>query len=90
MTKAGLVLFKEAGSKKSRSPVATKTYRFPADLKKALAKNRKALKNFNDFAPSYRRMYILWVIDAKRPETREKRIKHVVERSARNEKPGML
>ena len=65
-------------------------YVVPADLKKALKKRKKALENFNNFAPSYKRMYVLWVLDAKKKETRKKRIKRVVERSTKNQKPGML
>jgi uncharacterized protein YdeI (YjbR/CyaY-like superfamily) len=33
----------------------------------------KALEKFRDFPPSARRIYILWVTDAKREETRRKR-----------------
>ena len=90
MTKAGLALLKETEKKKPDTPIAKKTHTIPSDLRKALARNRKALENFNNFAPSYKKLYALWVLDAKKKETREKRIKRVVERSARNEKPGML
>jgi uncharacterized protein YdeI (YjbR/CyaY-like superfamily) len=90
MTKAGLTLFKEAEDQNVDVPIAEKRYTVPADLKRELAKNKKALKNFNNFAPSYRKMYVLWILDAKKKETRMKRIRRVVERSARNEKPGML
>jgi len=51
---------------------------------------KKALKNFNNFAPSYRRLYIAWIKDAKRPETREKRIRQTVKWAAENKKPGMM
>lgn len=90
MTKAGLMLLKEAEKQKVDIPIAKKKYTVPADLKRELAKNKKALKNFDNFAPSYRKLYVLWVLDAKKKETRKKRIRRVVERIARNEKPGML
>lgn len=90
MTKAGLALFKEAAKKKPRTPIMKKKYAVPSDLKNALVRNKKALENFSNFAPSYRKMYVLWILDAKKKETREKRIKRVVQRSARNEKPGMM
>lgn len=90
MTKAGLIHFKNAGKKKSRSVITRRQHGVPADLKTALTKRKKALENFNNFAPSYRKMYVLWVLDAKRAETREKRIRRVVERSAKNQKPGMM
>lgn len=90
MTNAGLALFKKVAKKKPRTVVMKKKYVVPSDLRKALAKNKNALANFNNFAPSYRKMYVLWILDAKKKETRVKRIQRVVERSARNEKPGML
>ncbi|UCG92704.1 MAG: YdeI/OmpD-associated family protein [candidate division WOR-3 bacterium] len=93
MTKAGLLLFEELEKnpkKASRPRRAEKKLTVPPDLKKALTKNNKALENFNNFAPSYRKIYILWIADAKRRETRERRIKHVVKWSEQNEKPGML
>jgi uncharacterized protein YdeI (YjbR/CyaY-like superfamily) len=46
----------------------------PADVKKALTKNKKALGNFEKFSPSHRREYLEWIIEAKTDETREKRL----------------
>lgn len=51
----------------------------PADLKKALAANAKAAETFKNFAPSHRREYLEWISDAKRPETREKRLNTTIE-----------
>jgi len=48
-----------------------------------------AWRNFNEFAPSYRTMYIAWVADAKRDVTRERRIEAVVRRARENRKPGI-
>ncbi|OQX77595.1 MAG: hypothetical protein B6D64_08075 [Bacteroidetes bacterium 4484_276] len=62
----------------------------PDDLKTALMKNPSAWENFNNFAPSYRGTYIIWVVIAKRTETRENRIKKVVENALKNVKPGMM
>jgi uncharacterized protein YdeI (YjbR/CyaY-like superfamily) len=90
MTKAGLALFKKTEQKNIDTPIAKRTYTIPPDLRKALTQNKKALENFNNFAPSYKKLYVLWILDGKRKETRAKRIRRVVERSARNEKPGML
>jgi uncharacterized protein YdeI (YjbR/CyaY-like superfamily) len=64
--------------------------RMPPDLKKALMKNKKAWDNFSSFANSYQNMYLGWVSSAKRKETRERRIKEVVKRSKKNQKPGMM
>jgi uncharacterized protein YdeI (YjbR/CyaY-like superfamily) len=51
----------------------------PPDLASALRKNKKAWKAFEAFSPSCKREYIEWIIDAKRQETRDQRIKTAVE-----------
>jgi uncharacterized protein YdeI (YjbR/CyaY-like superfamily) len=92
MTDAGMVKIDEA--KKSgrwdQAYSSQRQFEMPPELKEALKKNKIAWDNFNNFAPSYRTMYMGWVASAKKPETRAKRVREVVERSARNEKPGMM
>jgi uncharacterized protein YdeI (YjbR/CyaY-like superfamily) len=61
----------------------------PANLREALKAVPEAWHNFSRFAPSYRTMYIGWVADAKREETRQRRIAAVVRRTLENRKPGM-
>lgn len=46
----------------------------PEALVSALKRNKKAQATFENFSPSCRREYIDWIIDAKRDETRDKRI----------------
>jgi uncharacterized protein YdeI (YjbR/CyaY-like superfamily) len=46
----------------------------PADLRRALASTPKAAANFRDFSPSHRREYVTWITEAKRPETRARRL----------------
>lgn len=46
----------------------------PPYMQQALAKNAKARAAFESFPPSHRREYIEWIIEAKRPETRQKRV----------------
>jgi uncharacterized protein YdeI (YjbR/CyaY-like superfamily) len=46
----------------------------PADLREALASNAKASRAFDAFAPSHQREYIQWIQEAKRDETRRRRI----------------
>jgi hypothetical protein len=48
------------------------------ELMAALAKYKKAAAVFAEFSPSCRREYIEWVAEAKRPETRERRIVQAV------------
>ncbi len=93
MTQVGLVKFKHAGKQKHKEPKdkpGSKRLVVPPDLKKALSANKKALENFTNFAPGYRRLYIAWITDAKRKETRAKRIKQTVRWSAENKKPGLM
>lgn len=93
MTQAGLAKFKHAGKQKNeeaKDKLPRKRLVIPPDLKKAFSAHKKALENFNNFAPSYQRLYIAWVTNAKRKETREKRIKQTVKWSAKNRKPGMM
>ena len=51
----------------------------PADVRAALDAEPKAAATFDAFPPSCRREYVEWVVEAKRPETRAKRIAQAVE-----------
>jgi uncharacterized protein YdeI (YjbR/CyaY-like superfamily) len=51
----------------------------PADFAAALQRNVHASRVFAGFSPSCRREYLEWVAEAKRPETREKRIATALE-----------
>lgn len=51
----------------------------PADLAAALAANASAQAHFARFAPSQQREYTEWLEEAKRPETRSKRLAQAVE-----------
>jgi uncharacterized protein YdeI (YjbR/CyaY-like superfamily) len=93
MTRAGLLLFKEVdkyGKKGKVKKPPTEELVIPDELKKELAKDKKAQENFDNFAPGYRRLYIGWITSAKKEETKGKRICRVVEWAGQNKKPGML
>lgn len=51
----------------------------PEELSVALKKNKAAQKTFDNFAPSCRKEYVDWVADAKREETRNKRVAQAIE-----------
>ena len=51
----------------------------PDDLAKALTSNKKAAQAFEEFSNSHRREYIEWITEAKRDETRQKRIATALE-----------
>lgn len=60
----------------------------PADLAAALAQLPAAAERWRDWAPSHRRQYVYWVLAAKRPETRARRVAEVVRRAAAGIRPG--
>ncbi len=60
-----------------RKPVAP--LRVPADLAAALKKNRKAAATFEKFSPSHRNDYVEWITEARRDETRAKRLATTLE-----------
>ncbi|MDI9240135.1 YdeI/OmpD-associated family protein [Lysobacter sp. LF1] len=51
----------------------------PDDLAAALRRNAKARATFEGFAPSYRRDYIEWITEAKREDTRARRLAQTLE-----------
>jgi len=51
----------------------------PAELAAALKKNRAAQKVWSGFSPSAQREYTDWITEAKRAETKEKRIAQAIE-----------
>jgi len=53
---------------------AKKAVRVPAELAAALKKNKLAAEAFAALSPSCRREYSEWISEAKRPETKEKRL----------------
>ena len=93
MTEAGRAKLNEEvlrARKKSRlKKDGEKGVTVPGYFKEALMKNNVAWENFKNLAPSYRRNYILWVEDAKRQETRDRRLKEAVSLLAVNKKLGI-
>ena len=79
---------KKDGRWSKKSPAVGATA-LPFGLWAALKADPKAMQNFEAFAPSYRRMYIGWVREAKTDMTRKRRIEAVVRRSRDNRKPGI-
>ncbi len=68
---------KKAGSpkEKPKRPEA----KVPADLAAALKRNARARTNFGKFSPSNRREYVTWITEAKREETRLRRLAQAIE-----------
>lgn len=60
-----------------RLPVNT---RVPPYFAKALAANPRARTFFEGLAPGYRRDYLRWITEAKKEDTRERRVKEAIRR----------
>lgn len=69
----------ESGIKVPRIRGERPTLPMPADLAAELKKNRQARATFEGFSPSHRREYIEWITQAKREETRSKRLAQAIE-----------
>jgi len=61
----------------------------PAYVARAIKTNAKAWHNFQQLARTYRRDYVVWIHMAKRPETREKRIRESITLLAAGKKLGL-
>ena len=69
----------ESGVKITKERKPAKPLKVPADLVAALKASEKAKSNFDAMSPSHRNEYIDWIIEAKRPEIRAKRLATAVE-----------
>ena len=67
------------GVQKKRTLHGKGTLNVPADFKAALSKNSKARKTFENFSYSHKKEYVRWITDAKREETRTKRLKTAIQ-----------
>lgn len=61
----------------------------PPEIKAALSSDPVVWRNFNNLAGSYQRNYLGWICSAKKEETRQRRVKEVMELLAQNKKLGL-
>ena len=61
----------------------------PAYISRALKTNSKAWEFFQELAPTYRRDFVVWIHTAKRPETRDRRIRESIRLLAAGKKLGL-
>jgi len=61
----------------------------PAYIGKALKTNPRAWQHFQALAPTYRRDLVVWIHTAKRPETRDKRLRESIALLSAGKKLGL-
>lgn len=91
MTDIGLRLFKERRkyNEKDERLRNSKKIHLSKEIENELKKYSEAWNFFNSLAPSHKKQYILWLITAKRQETKEKRLKEAIKLLKNKQKLGM-
>lgn len=92
MTDSGLIKIKEAKKNGmwAKSITRDEVKNIPEDLLYAFQKDKKAFQNFNKLSPSQKKQFVFWLKDAKREETRKRRIEKTVKMMKENIKPAMM
>jgi len=89
MAEAGLARIEEARRDGSWTRLdAVEDLLVPDDLAAALADHPGAAERWEGFPPSVRRAALGWIVQAKRPETRARRVTETARLAARGERPG--
>jgi uncharacterized protein YdeI (YjbR/CyaY-like superfamily) len=69
----------DAGVTLPRTRGPAKDFLVPDDLAAALKRNKKAQAAFEKFSPSHKREYVEWITQAKREETRTRRLQTAIQ-----------
>jgi len=86
MKPQGMHFYKLGLAKPTHDFGIPKNPEMPDELKKELEKNPIAKENFNNFSASVKRTFYRWFLRAKLPETKEKRLKKIVDLAVENKK----
>jgi uncharacterized protein YdeI (YjbR/CyaY-like superfamily) len=89
MRPAGLAAFERRKAYDPKRSAAMQKLSLTPEIQHALRANRKAWKNFTALAPGQKKYYVAWLVTAKRPETRRKRLAEAIALLERNKKLGM-
>ncbi|WP_109485625.1 YdeI/OmpD-associated family protein [Occallatibacter savannae] len=85
MTPRGLAIINEAKRDGSWSRLDNvESLKLPPDLVQALASHSNATSNFDAFPRSTKRAILEWIQNAKKPETRNRRIEETAKAAAKN------
>jgi uncharacterized protein YdeI (YjbR/CyaY-like superfamily) len=72
-----------------RVAVAPRPATIPAYVEDGIKRDSRAWKFFESLTPTQRRMYVGWIDEAKREETRQRRLRQVIGRLKAGRKPGL-
>jgi len=86
MTEKGMELFNSAQIKDRNTPHDNEISGW---VMEKIECNEKAYSFFKTLAPSYKKIYLGYVLDAKKIETQQNRLEKVIKRLEENLKPGM-
>lgn len=88
MTEAGMAVVRDA-KQSGRWDAGSKERldRTPSDLEEALAASPEAEMRWSAWPPSRRRQYVYWILEAKRPDTRARRVADTVRQAAEECRP---
>ena len=90
MTPAGLHAFAQRDEKKSAIyAYENRPRELAPEYEKRFRANKKAWAFFTEQAPSYRRVMTYWIMEAKKDETRERRLAALIDYSAQGRRVGL-
>jgi uncharacterized protein YdeI (YjbR/CyaY-like superfamily) len=71
----------ESGTKvlERKKPRKRAPLKVPSDFSRALSRNKKARDTFLNLSPSGKREYVEWILEARREETRQRRLKTAIQ-----------
>lgn len=78
MTRDGLNFYKLGLQRPTHDEGIPKNPNMSLELKKALSNDKRAQENFDKLSPSKQKMLYRWLLSAKLPETREKRVETIL------------
>jgi uncharacterized protein YdeI (YjbR/CyaY-like superfamily) len=79
MSSFGIKMYKEGLAKKPHDHGIPDNPRVPKYLLKEIEKDSEVIENFKKIPPSYRRTLLRWLLKAKLEETKEKRLKIILQ-----------
>ena len=91
MTPAGLAVldFDPSTVDPDAPPVRRPVPDLPDDLEQALQTDARAWAAYQRLAPSHKRQYLGWVLSARKPETRQRRMAEVIAELSQGRKLGL-